>query len=115
MIIKGISQPRNLIISGFALPYIVIVCIGVIIISISGTPDEKVSKLGFIGMLPLFAAFIGALLVGAAKLIKEKSEQQRKSLIHAFLFGFLWTAIFHFFITIYFFMQMVYVYAGLKH
>lgn len=116
MIMKGILQPKTLKITGFALPYLVIISIGVIIISVPGTPEQKAAKVGFVaGILPLITAFIGAILVGIASVKKEKLQARRKSLTHAFIFGFLWTAIFHFFITIYVFMQLVYVYAGLKH
>jgi hypothetical protein len=65
--------------------------------------------------VPLATAFIDAILVGVAGLKKEKMQPRRKSPIHAFIFGFLWTTVFHFFITIYFFMQLVYLYAGFKH
>ncbi len=109
-------QPRKLTIIGFALPYLVIISIGVIIISISGTSEQKTAKVGFIaGILPLITAFIGAILVGIGSVKKEKLQERRKSLTHVFVFGFLWTAIFHFFITIYVFMQLVFLYAGLKH
>jgi hypothetical protein len=116
MVMKGILQPKTLKITGFVPPYLVIISIGVIIISISGTPEQKAGKIGFVGgILPLITAFIGAILVGIASVKKEKLQARRKSLIGVFIFGFLWTTIFHFFITIYVFMQLVFVYAGLKH
>jgi hypothetical protein len=99
-------RPRKLTIIGFALPYLVIISIAVIIFSLSGTASEKAAKIGLIGsILPLSTAFIGAILVGIGCVKKEKLKVQQKSLVHAFLFGFLWIAIFHYFITIYIFMQ----------
>jgi hypothetical protein len=116
MIMKSISQPQKFTITGFALPYFVIILMAGIIISQPGTADEKTTSIGFVAfILPLIAAFIGAILVGIGSIKKEKIETKRKSLVHAFVFGFLWTAVFHFFITLYLFMQIVYVYAGLKH
>ena len=116
MKIKDISQPQKLTITGFALPYLVIIVSALIITSQPGTTEDKWPKDAFIAVvLPLITAFIGAILIGVGSVKKQITETKKKSLIHAFLFGFIWSAIFHFFITIYFFMQMVYVYAGWQH
>src|SRR4030043_892937 len=113
MKIKDISQPQKLTITGFALPYLVIIVIALIKFSQPGSIADKWSEDAFIAFLiPLITAFIGAILVGVGSVKKQITETKKKSLLHAFLFGFIWTAIFHFFITIYFFMQIVYVYAG---
>lgn len=102
-------------ITGIALPYLVIIIFAGIIITMPGTADDKTEKITSISFaVPFIAATVGAILVGIGSLQKEKLENKRKSLIHAFLFGFIWTAIFHFFITLYFFMMIVYSYAGLK-
>jgi hypothetical protein len=115
MTIKGISLPRKLTIIGFALPYLVIIFIAVIITLAPGTTDEKWSKAGGIAfMLPFIAGLIGAFFVGIGSVEKEKIETKRKSLLHAFIFGFLWAAVFHFFITLYFFMLIVYMFAGME-
>jgi succinate dehydrogenase hydrophobic anchor subunit len=80
-----------------------------------GTAEEKTDKIGAVALvLPVITAFIGALLVGIGTVKKDKLEALKKSLIHAFIFGFLWTALFHLFITLSFIMPVLYVYAGLK-
>jgi hypothetical protein len=115
MTIKTISQPRQLTIAGLTLPYFVIIMFTGIIILMPGTADEKIAKIGSVAFLvPLITAFVGAMLVGVGSVKKEKTEERGKSVINAFIFGFLWTGIFHFFITLYLFMMIVYSYAGLR-
>jgi hypothetical protein len=117
MKIKDISQPQKLTIAGLSLPYLVISLMVVIIISGPRPVDDNWSSVGVLAfVLPLISALVGAVLVGLGNVKKEKLEARRKFLVHAFIFGFLWTSIFHFFITIYFFMQIIYTYTGgLKH
>jgi hypothetical protein len=115
MIMNGKLQPRQFTIAGIALPYLVIVIFAGIIMTMPGTADDKTNNIAWISfVVPFIAAIIGALLVGVGSLQKEKLEKKRKSLIHAFLFGAIWTAIFHFFITLYWFLMIIYSYAGLK-
>ncbi len=115
MIMNGKLQPRQFTSVGIALPYLVIVIFAGIIMTMPGTADDKTNKIASISFIvPFIAAIIGALLVGIGSLQKEKLEKKRKSFIHAFLFGAIWTAIFHLFITLYLFMMIVYSYAGLR-
>ena len=115
MIMNGKLQPRQLTITGLALPYLVITIFAGIIMTVPGTAYDKSGKIATISfVVPFIAAIVGAILVGISRLQKEKLEKKRKSLIHAFLFGAIWTAIFHFFITLYLFMMIVYSYAGLR-
>lgn len=113
---NGKLQPRQFTIAGIALPYLVIVIFaGIIMTMPPGTADDKTNKIASLSfVVPFIAAIIGALLVGVGSLQKEKLEKKRKSLIHAFLFGAIWTAIFHIFITLYWFLIIIYSYAGLK-
>ncbi len=117
MKIKDISQPLKLTLTGFALPYLVIIISALMVISQPETTDVKWIKAGLIPfVLPSITAFIGALLVGVGSVKKQITKTGKKSLIQAFLFGFVWTGIFHFFITMYIFMQIVYTsLGGMKH
>jgi len=106
---KGISQPRQLTITGLALPYLVIATVVVIILIAPGVIHSRSRAVYAIVAIALtfLTAIVGAVLVGIGSIKQDKLEAKRKSLIHAFLFGFVWTAIFHIFITIYFIMRFV--------
>ncbi len=115
MKMNGISQPRQLTVTGLALPYLFIIIFAVIIAIMPGTADQKTNKIGAVAFgLPFIAAAIGAILVGIGSAKEKKLKKEKMSFIHAFLFGFTWTALLHFFITLYLFMMIVYGYAGLN-
>lgn len=107
------SPAKKLTIAGFVLPFAIIIAIGILIMLLPGKPEDNRNKIGIIAiLLPFMAAFLGAVLVGIG-IVKREATEKKKTRIHSFLFGFLWTAIFHFFITICFFMLIIYGYAGL--
>ena len=110
-------KENKFIVIGFSLPYIIIILVAIMIITLPNqTMDEIGERAGWISLIaPLLASIIGAILVGVHSVNRERITKTGKSLIHAFIFGFLWTSVFHFFITIYLFMQIVYMYAGLRH
>jgi RsiW-degrading membrane proteinase PrsW (M82 family) len=118
MIISESIKSNRLAYIGFILPYIAILVISVFVYLVSHKTIDLKWKT-FIGAVALFVplgvSLLGAVLVGVNTVKHDKIIKSRKATIHGFIFSFFWTAVFHFFITMYFFMQIVYVYAGMEH
>jgi len=106
---------RNyLAVTGILLPYAAILLIvSVVSLLPYDTADKKWERIGELAiLLPLAASFFGTILIGVNSVIRDIQTGSERGRMNSFLFSFLWSAVFHYFVTIYFFMQTIYARFG---
>ena len=117
MIIEKLNS-NYLAVTGILLPYVMVIMVTIIVSLFPyATTEQKWQNAGELLVISPFGAVIfGAILVGVNTVIQDIKTGSERNRISGFLFSFIWTSIFNFFVAIYIFMQFVYInFGGLQH
>jgi FtsH-binding integral membrane protein len=111
------NKDKKLMFAGLLLPYIAIIVMAVGVNALPhNTQDEKWEYgAGIAFLVPFIASFVGAILVGLYGVRRSVHDRTGIAVVGTFIYSFLLTGLFHFFITMALVAQAVYMIAGYRH